>query len=80
MLSFTFAGLTSCANNTVEHAALPDGRTPSSAISSTESNGTFHRTSQYLTMRDGVKIAVDVYLPDDLKPGHTIPTLLHQTR
>jgi putative CocE/NonD family hydrolase len=31
-------------------------------------------------MRDGVKIAVDVYLPDGLQPGHTIPTLLHQTR
>ncbi|WP_447964463.1 CocE/NonD family hydrolase [Nitrospira sp. Ecomares 2.1] len=31
-------------------------------------------------MQDGVKIAVDVYLPADLKPGHTIPTLLHQTR
>ncbi|MEO8325212.1 MAG: CocE/NonD family hydrolase [Nitrospirota bacterium] len=80
MLGFTFPWLTSCANNPVEHAALPDGRTPSSVINSAESNGTFHRTSQYLTMRDGVKIAVDVYLPDDLKPGHTIPTLLHQTR
>ncbi|MDH5700980.1 MAG: CocE/NonD family hydrolase [Nitrospirota bacterium] len=31
-------------------------------------------------MRDGVKIAVDVYLPDGLEPGHTIPTILHQTR
>ncbi|MDR4459920.1 MAG: CocE/NonD family hydrolase [Nitrospirales bacterium] len=80
MLWFTFPWLTSCANNTIEHAVLPDGRTPSSAISSAEPNGTFHRTSQYLTMRDGVKIAVDVYLPTSLKPGHTIPTLLHQTR
>jgi len=31
-------------------------------------------------MRDGVKIAVDLYLPAGLEPGHTIPTLLHQTR
>lgn len=31
-------------------------------------------------MRDGVKLAVDVYLPNGLKPGQTIPTLLHQTR
>ncbi|MCA9453626.1 MAG: hypothetical protein KC584_13510, partial [Nitrospira sp.] len=54
---------------------------PSSARSPGEQDGrTFHRTSQYLTMRDGVKIAVDVYLPAGLKPGHTIPTLLHQTR
>jgi uncharacterized protein len=80
LLGLTLPWLTSCANNTIEEAALPDGRTSSSAISGAESNGTFHRTSQYLTMRDGVKIAVDVYLPADLKPGHTIPTLLHQTR
>jgi putative CocE/NonD family hydrolase len=39
-----------------------------------------HRSSQYLTMRDGVKIAVDLYLPDDLKPGQQIPTIMHQTR
>jgi putative CocE/NonD family hydrolase len=31
-------------------------------------------------MRDGVKIAVDLYLPDDLKPGQQIPTIMHQTR
>jgi putative CocE/NonD family hydrolase len=31
-------------------------------------------------MRDGVKIAVDIYLPDGLKPGQQIPTILHQTR
>ena len=53
---------------------------PSSAISVVEPDGKFHRTSQYLTMRDGVKIAVDIYLPDGLEPGQTIPTLLHQTR
>ena len=36
--------------------------------------------SLYLTMRDGVKIAVDVYLPKDLKEGEKVPTILHQTR
>ncbi|MGD9852555.1 MAG: CocE/NonD family hydrolase [Nitrospirales bacterium] len=38
------------------------------------------RISQYLTMRDGVKIAIDLYLPDNLQPGQKIPTILHQTR
>ena len=40
----------------------------------------WHRTSQYLKMRDGVKIAVDLYLPNNLEPGQRIPTILHQTR
>ncbi len=34
----------------------------------------------YVTMRDGVKIAVDVYLPKGLEEGVRIPALLHQTR
>lgn len=38
------------------------------------------RTSRYLTMRDGIRIAIDVYLPEGLKDGETLPTLLHQTR
>ena len=38
------------------------------------------RTSRYLTMRDGVKIAIDVNLPEGLKRGEKIPAILHQTR
>src|SRR6516225_1269742 len=38
------------------------------------------RSSRYLTMRDGVKIAIDVNLPKGLKPGEKIPAILHQTR
>ena len=42
------------------------------------------RTSRYVTMRDGIMIAIDVYLdvylPEGLKDGETLPTLLHQTR
>lgn len=34
----------------------------------------------YLTMRDGVRIAVDVWLPADLRPDSRIPTMLHMTR
>lgn len=37
-------------------------------------------SSRYLTMRDGCKIAVDVFLPKGLKGGQRIPTILHQTR
>ncbi len=38
------------------------------------------RTSRYLTMRDGVKIAVDLNLPEGLKEGEKIPTIIRQTR
>lgn len=80
LLVFTITGLTSCANNTVDHAPDTGINPQSGTIGAGQSNGKFHRSSQYLTMRDGVKIAVDVYLPAGLEPGHTIPTILHQTR
>ena len=38
------------------------------------------QTSHYIAMRDGVKIAVEVWLPANLAPGERIPTLLSQTR
>lgn len=38
------------------------------------------RSSSYLTMRDGVKIAFDLYLPKGLAKDTRIPTILHQTR
>jgi putative CocE/NonD family hydrolase len=37
------------------------------------------RKSLYLTMRDGVKIAIDIWLPSDLKPGEKIPTIMRST-
>lgn len=37
-------------------------------------------TSQYLTMRDGVKIAVNVTLPEGLESGQKIPAIVYQTR
>jgi putative CocE/NonD family hydrolase len=40
----------------------------------------FELTSFYLTMRDGVKIAIDLYLPKNLNPGEKLPTIIHQTR
>lgn len=38
------------------------------------------RHSFYLSMRDGVELAIDVLLPAPVSPGHSFPTLLHQTR
>jgi len=38
------------------------------------------RTSRYLAMRDGVKIAIDLYLPKHLEAEDRLPTVLHQTR
>ena len=34
----------------------------------------------HVTMRDGVKIAIDVWLPEDLPADEKIPTLIHATR
>lgn len=36
--------------------------------------------SRYIEMPDGVRIAVDVWLPADLAEGDRLPTILHQTR
>jgi predicted acyl esterase len=38
------------------------------------------RESKHLTMRDGVKIAIDVYLPRGLQDGQKLPTIVLQTR
>jgi uncharacterized protein len=38
------------------------------------------RTSTFLTMRDGVRLAADVYLPRGLKDGTRLPTIVIQTR
>ena len=37
-------------------------------------------TSRHLTMRDGVRIAIDLYLPQGLRQGEKIPAILLQTR
>ena len=38
------------------------------------------RRSLYLTMRDGVRIAIDVVLPKGLPEGERIPTIMNMTR
>jgi hypothetical protein len=40
----------------------------------------FWHTSRYLTMRDGVKIAIDLYLPKQHQESKEFPAILHQTR
>jgi putative CocE/NonD family hydrolase len=36
--------------------------------------------SEYVTMRDGVKLAVDIHLPEGLAPGERTATILHMSR
>ncbi|MCP4178007.1 MAG: CocE/NonD family hydrolase [bacterium] len=38
------------------------------------------RTSYYVEMPDGIKIAVDLYLPKNLKKEDKLPAIFHQTR
>ncbi len=38
------------------------------------------RTSQYVAMPDGVRLAVDIYLPENLSEGARLPTIMMQTR
>src|SRR5262245_31043862 len=40
----------------------------------------FEQRSLYLTMRDGVKIAVDIILPKPLPAGEKLPTIMNMTR
>jgi len=47
---------------------------------STPSYAGVSRTSRYVSLRDGVRLAVDVYLPEGLKTGARLPTILEQTR
>lgn len=37
-------------------------------------------STYYITMRDSIRIAIDVYLPKHLEENAKIPTLIHQTR
>lgn len=42
--------------------------------------GGMERTSHYITMRDGVRLAADIYLPKGLAKGERTATILHLTR
>ncbi len=79
-LSLTFVSLIGCSPISRDHSDAQNTPPDSAVTSDQPASHSWHRMSQYLTMRDGVKIAVDLYLPDSLEPGQTIPTILHQTR
>jgi putative CocE/NonD family hydrolase len=48
----------------------------------TEPSGftSFKTVSRYLTMRDGLRMALDLHLPADLRQGERLPAILRQTR
>ncbi|HYN81247.1 MAG TPA: CocE/NonD family hydrolase, partial [Gemmatimonadaceae bacterium] len=47
---------------------------------STSSYSGVRRTARYVMLRDNVRLAIDVYLPDELKAGARLPSILEQTR
>jgi putative CocE/NonD family hydrolase len=42
--------------------------------------GGYKESSQYVEMTDGTKIAVEIFLPGNLKPGEKVPVIFEQTR
>ncbi|MFN8581338.1 MAG: CocE/NonD family hydrolase [Gemmatimonadaceae bacterium] len=43
-------------------------------------SGARRNQALYVTMRDGVRIAIDLWLPPTLAAGQKVPTLIHSTR
>ena len=80
ILSLTFVSLIGCSPISRDHTSLESTPSSSSISSDQPTSHSWQRTSRYLTMRDGVKIAVDLYLPTNLGLEQQIPTILHQTR
>ena len=79
-LSFAFIG---CASVAATAEKVPDAPWYEQAPTHRKAKHTakdFTRQSLYLIMPDGVRIAVDVYLPKNRKSGETFPTILAQTR
>ncbi len=71
LLFILLTALSGCSPQSLEHAPPPQ---------SSATPGPIERESKYLTMRDGTRIAIDVYLPTNRAPNQTLPTILHQTR
>lgn len=65
VLSTFIASILGCATNPA-HVATPAGLP--------------RNESRYLTMRDGARIATDVWYPADLAPGQQVPTIVRSTR
>jgi len=45
-----------------------------------KTNRSVRTTSLYITMRDGVRIAVDLHLPREARRGEKVPTIIRSTR
>jgi putative CocE/NonD family hydrolase len=50
---------------------------PGESVLATGSN---RNTSQYVEMRDGVRLAVDVWFPENIELGQQLPTVMRSTR
>lgn len=81
LLGLKWAGLALCAVSSAAAlillAAASFTRLPGEA--STPS-GLKRNQAVYVTMRDGVRIAVDIWIPDDLAAGEKAAAILYQTR
>lgn len=82
LLSSLSLCLVSSCSNPLETTppALNPGQPSPYAQASLSTNPDVVKFSRYLTMRDGVQIAIDVYVPQSLQQCETVPTILHQTR
>ncbi|MGH6630410.1 MAG: CocE/NonD family hydrolase, partial [Burkholderiales bacterium] len=69
---------------TAAPAAAPDAAwwandDQAGGISAPRYNGV-ERRSRYITLKDGVRLALDIYLPPGLEAGTRLPAILEQTR
>ena len=80
VLSCTFVSVLGCSPLSKDQSDAQTKPNDPALSSDKPASLSWRPLSQYLTMRDGVKIAVDLYLPDSLKPGQKVPAILHQTR
>ena len=61
-------------------ASVSQSAPPPSFTPTTRRFGGMQQSSHYVTMRDGVRLAVDVHLPKGLRPGERTATILHMSR
>ena len=76
--SLAVATVTSPAAAQTAHAA--DNPAPTAPEPRFQYRKGFHKTAFYLTMRDSVRIAADLYLPRGHKPSEKLPTVLFLSR
>ena len=76
-LSLALLALASCRSEPEPNDCWPAIHGPLRAASASSKG--WRRDSRYLTMRDGVRIAVDIYLPRDIAATDKLPAILHQT-